>query len=362
MKGGERRWAGFGTGYGGDFGLPQSTAVWRRSAFTVAISLTLGIAAFVAVAFGDSFGGVNHAVRAQTGDVSVLFTADNAYGFGYGDASGMRNYFGGIENGLARDIFSCNPTYGVETYTVPAPAVDDYLYVVAWSDKAVTQGVIGQFTSGGKTIYTGIGAWEAYATGEDYRPPSAGPGPDMASINGHIAKANTATGDPARSSVAWVDEAGLGGAGAALGRLDFGEPNDVDAGNFPAMNCLDPRARWMWYNSDPATYPNTFRGGPPGGHKEFLIFRLPMREIIGPPTPPPEPGDCVCDRVRRKAPAAVVDDAIANPSRYHGWGMLLDPGKPAGPLNPLRQCLNLHHPNLAFHPLWNSVEWKVGCR
>ena len=297
--------------------------------------------------------------RAQQ-DLQVRITADNAYGFGYGKQAALASYFGGIENRVARDIFSCNPDYGIEAYTVPAAAIDDYLYIVAWSDKAVTQGVIAQLSAGGRTVYTGIGDWEVFASGADYTPPSPGPGPALTEINAQIALANAAAGDPATSSVGWLDAAG-GGHGLP-DRLDFGDAND-GSGNFPALACLDPRARWMWYNSDTGRYPNAFRGGPsPGGHKEFLIFRLALREIVPTPEPPPEPETCVCERVRRQAPAGLIADALANPARYDGWGQRLDLGKPPGPLNPLRQCLNLRHPNLPFHPLWNAVVWKVGCR
>ena len=46
---------------------------------------------------------------AQSGDVLVRFTADNAYGFGYGTETEMASYFGGLESRLANEIFSCNP-------------------------------------------------------------------------------------------------------------------------------------------------------------------------------------------------------------------------------------------------------------
>lgn len=245
----------------------------------------------LSAAFGFGLlAGIPRPVQAQQ-DVAVRITADNAYGFGYGKAGAMASYFGGIENGLARDIFSCSPDYGIEAYTVPAAAVDDYLYIVAWSDKAVTQGVIAEFKAAGRIVYTGIGEWQVYATGQDFRPPSAGPGPSLDEINRHIGLANAAAGDPATTSVGWR---GLAGPGHGLpDALAFGEANDdsAGAGDFPALACLDPRARWMWYNSDSARFANPFRGGPsPAGHKEFLIFRLGVREVVATPTAGAPPG------------------------------------------------------------------------
>ena len=53
-------------------------------------------------------------------DVTVVITADNAYGFGYGTANQLMNYFGGVENATSPEIFDCPIGHGPETYTVPA--------------------------------------------------------------------------------------------------------------------------------------------------------------------------------------------------------------------------------------------------
>ncbi len=83
------------------------------------------------------------------------------------------------------------------------------------------------------------------------------------------------------------------------------------------------------------------------------------------PTPSPTPpvsAHCVCDIVHRLVPPAVIADALANPEKYRGWQELLDPGKPAGPMNPPRECLEMQHLALDFHPLWNPPIWRIGCR
>ncbi len=86
------------------------------------------------------------------------------------------------------------------------------------------------------------------------------------------------------------------------------------------------------------------------------------------PTPRPTPtatptplASCICQVVRQRVPAVVVDDALANPERYYGWRYLLDPGKPPGPSNPRRECLTLRNPGQDYHPLWNGPLWRVGC-
>jgi hypothetical protein len=57
----------------------------------------------------------------------------------------------------------------------------------------------------------------------------------------------------------------------------------------------------------------------------------------------------------------VISDALANPERYFGWLMLLDPGKPHSPANPYRECLSLMNIAMPYHPVWNKPQWRVGC-
>jgi hypothetical protein len=69
----------------------------------------------------------------------------------------------------------------------------------------------------------------------------------------------------------------------------------------------------------------------------------------------------VCRDVVRQVPGVVIDHALANPARYNGWQMPLDPGKPPSPANPLRECLSLRSNSSPYHPLYNSVLWRAGC-
>jgi len=47
--------------------------------------------------------------HAHAVSVTGVVTADNAYGFGFGNVNGMTNYFGGIRNTSAGQIFSGAP-------------------------------------------------------------------------------------------------------------------------------------------------------------------------------------------------------------------------------------------------------------
>ncbi len=76
------------------------------------------------------------------------------------------------------------------------------------------------------------------------------------------------------------------------------------------------------------------------------------------PTPPVA---CVCEDTRRKVPPAVIAAALAHPEQYYGWRYRLDPGKPAGPMNPERTCLTVRNIHQRYHPIFNTPVWRVGC-
>ena len=236
-------------------------------------------------------------------DVHVRISGDNAYGFGYGNASGLFNYFNGREAIVACEIFCCSAECtsaadcggetcdifgtcnddgrGPETYVVPGSetSATDYLYIVAWSDDRVTQGVIGQFVAqgGGDTIYTGDARFEVCATGMDFDPPSGGP--DEVTIAAAVASCETGGG----VSGGWVNSAGRDGRA-----LSVGENNEAgDAGDFPGAcatpgrgDAIDFEARWMWYDPDTSDGDPNFRSTDPDGGGEFLIFRLQIGELL----------------------------------------------------------------------------------
>jgi len=70
----------------------------------------------------------------------------------------------------------------------------------------------------------------------------------------------------------------------------------------------------------------------------------------------------VCDATRDRVPGAVINGAVAAPQTVQGWDQLCFPNQPASPTNFKRGWLNLQNPSLAFHPLFNSVVWRCGCR
>jgi hypothetical protein len=212
------------------------------------------------------------AAGAQT--INATITADNAYRFAYGDAAGVTSFFANVESHLAGDIFSCGA--GPEIYPNIPYVPNGYLYIVAYSDNAVTQGVLAQFVSGAMASYSGSTAWQVYATGMDFNPGSGGP--SVAAINDQIAIANAGGGGPG-SSRGWVGPNG-GPVGAGYeGTLAIGEDNGSAAGDFPQVcpTAIGPAAKWMWYR--PSGVADPFKGNVAG---EYLIFRLPFSEAATP--------------------------------------------------------------------------------
>ncbi len=144
------------------------------------------------------------------------------------------------------------------------------------------------------------------------------------------------------------------------------EPLPTDPATATATDSAGPTAEGTATpTGDPGT--PTPPGGSPVPSATSVGGGTPSATSTSPPAPtsastPPISATCVCRQVTNGVPPAVIANALANPGRVLGWGRRLDPGKPAGPSNPLRECLNLSNPGIAYHPLFNTVVYEVGCR
>ncbi len=91
----------------------------------------------------------------------------------------------------------------------------------------------------------------------------------------------------------------------------------------------------------------------------------PVTSTLVPPVVVPSPtgpAPTVCPVARRKVPVAALAAALAQPQLIGGWLQPLDPGKPAGPSNPRRTALTLVDSGKPYHPLFNGLVFRVGCR
>jgi hypothetical protein len=105
---------------------------------------------------------------------------------------------------------------------------------------------------------------------------------------------------------------------------------------------------------------------PPAAFNKRSIHGLVCTEAeIATPTPTRASGGGdgeACARLQGKVPQAVIDSALANPASVSGWNLPCNPNLPPGPINPPRRFLGLHNEGARYHPLFNGVVWKCGCR
>jgi ligand-binding sensor domain-containing protein len=99
------------------------------------------------------------------------------------------------------------------------------------------------------------------------------------------------------------------------------------------------------------------------GVSEFHPAAVPVPAASPTPVPGPtvEAGLCICQLARQAAPRAAIDAAVADPASVAGWRQPLDPNKPVGRFNPLRECLSLQRASVPYHPLFNPLAWRAGC-
>ncbi len=179
----------------------------------------------------------------------VIITADNQYGLYTGDATSADTYVGGAFNTLAADIFM------PESYNLTLPN-NGYLYITAWSDAAVLQGLMARFDSSLGTFYAGQSGWEVTATGIT-RANGASP-VALSDLTTEILNANAGT----NASAGWVAP-------------DFGPMNNNSSPwGATVGGGMGPDANWTWYDSGADPRPDAPYDG--FNHDEYLIFRLPV--------------------------------------------------------------------------------------
>jgi len=185
-----------------------------------------------------SMAGFSQAANAEL--LTGTITADNHYAL-YSSTGNVFSYHGGNELGPEGNPGTYNWSQA-ESYSFN---VGDVLYIAAWSDDAVAQGVLGQFHSDTLgTILSGDARWEVFGTNVNRG--DGDPHPGALEIAGYVNYADT----------------------NALWEAPFvGGDNGVTPwGNIAGIS---EKARWMWMNY-PGD-PDPLNGGSAGA--EMLIYR-----------------------------------------------------------------------------------------
>ncbi|MCG3122207.1 MAG: hypothetical protein GIKADHBN_00588 [Phycisphaerales bacterium] len=179
------------------------------------------------------------AAAASAATVNAVVTADNHYAL-YSSTGSTFFYHGGNELGAGGSPGTYNWSQA-ESYTFNA---GDYLYIAAWSDDSVAQGVLANIWVDGNPLHSGDPAWQVYASGLVRG--DGDPHPDASEVGGHVATATT--------NNLW-EAPHVGGANGL-------SPWGTIAG-------INGDARWMWYATPGDDDP--LQGG--SGAGELLIFR-----------------------------------------------------------------------------------------
>lgn len=190
--------------------------------------------------------------------ITLNFTVDNIF-----------SAYVGNSNGVTQNKVPPTEKNGGQIFTATSVTTNytsgDWFYIIAWSDDATCQGMIGEVQFEGTTISTGDDGWEVFPTKQDLDKLSQAP--SVTQINQQITIANNSSG--------WK-ELYVGPTNAKAKSVCRNYPRPVSG--------ISGDANWVWYNSNNAASPFS----PGHNHGEYLIFRYPMNSIGG--------GDC-CDEI-----------------------------------------------------------------
>jgi hypothetical protein len=188
-----------------------------------------------------SVGGMGAVANAE--QVNVTITTDNHYAL-FSSSGSTFSYHGGNETGAggAPGLYNWSEA---ESYAFESGNV---LYIAAWSDDSVAQGVLAEFHSDSMgELLSGDPRWEVYGTGINRGDGDAHP--DALEVGGHVLFADT----------------------NGLWETPFvGDANGVAP--WGTIAGITGDARWMWRNAPGDADP--LHGG--SGEGEMLIFRTPV--------------------------------------------------------------------------------------
>lgn len=147
-------------------------------------------------------------------------------------------------------------------------------------------------------------------------------------------------------SVAWQVEAAAAGVHEVVVTAVFDSGRSFEARSTVTVHCTAPTPTPI---SPPTATPTPTQLPSPTS-----------TTTSGSPSPTPVPGKA-CDFILTRVPPAVINDALANPTRIRGWGELANPSAPPSPFNQPKSWLSLLNIAAPYHPLYNPVIFKAGC-
>ncbi len=208
---------------------------------TTSAKMVLSLSAMLAV---PAMADLNH--------ITGTITADNHYVLYTGNGSGsLVDLIGGNELGAGGSPGTYNWSKA-ESYDFTTGL--NTIYIAAWSDDRVAQGLLAELTINGETLLSGDPAWEVFATGINKNDGS--PYPTEAELGTQIGIAN----------------ANAGGAGTSGGWTSIAVGGTHGVGPWGNITGIDSTASWMWYGKE-------FPFEPGADHDEYLIFRTSVKPV-----------------------------------------------------------------------------------
>ncbi len=194
---------------------------------------------FALFLIASSVAAVSAAAQAEV--FSATVTADNHYAL-YSSTGEAFTYHGGNELGAGGSQGTYNWSVA-ESYSFDA---GEFIYIAAWSDDSVAQGVLAQMHSDSLgTVYSGDSRWQVYAT-----------------------NINRGDGDPHPSALEIAGHVGTADSGDLWESIFAGGQNGVEP--WGTIGGISANANWMWKNVEGDSDP--LHGG--SGAGEMLIFRM----------------------------------------------------------------------------------------
>jgi uncharacterized repeat protein (TIGR01451 family) len=208
--------------------IQPTPQIWLRKPLTHAITLALIIGSMPMSGWASN-------------SITATLAADNYFALYYG----TKNKVTFIDNDSG---WSTTHKY---TFT---PTTKDYIYVVGWSDYSAAQGFLGEFTAD-NTILTGDSRWQVYPT----KVPLQGTTPPSTdNLLAQIKKADEQNG--------WLPTA----IASKNGMLPWDKIEGVS-----------DDSKWIWHQSGKCPGQSSPLIGS-CNHDEYLIFRLPVSELVKP--------------------------------------------------------------------------------
>jgi len=205
-------------------------------------------------------------VPAAAPTITANVTCDNDFALYVGDCCVATTFIGNNSCDVLNSCIRAGKQFTIGPGGMPAVSLtgSGYIYIVAWSDAFVAQGLLASFqVLPHAPILSGDHLWQVYATNVTF-PSSPGSKKFTKFLNKQL--------DIACSGNLWTAPA-VGGTNQTGNMVPGGSGTSLEP---VGVSIIAGAAKWMWFQSGMSSCAGPDSPFAPGcNHNEFLIFRLP---------------------------------------------------------------------------------------